>query len=427
MKKWKKRANGKGSAIYLGKNREKPWGARITIGKDVNGTAIRYFIDFFESELDALVYLENYHKEPYSLYIKEEIYNRIITFPKNPYPLVPVKNPKTNDRLEKIKKDTYTFKQVFDEFKEMKLPTETEKRLEKERHIKPKGKLALKCANSLMTAYRNSAPLHDRVYKELKTSDFQIFLNGCGKSYNSINQMINLYRKLDDYALQEDIIEKGYASHISILDTKSIKKKKTVFTYAQIYDLWKMQTANKYEEFVRDIFLIALYVGARIEEILFIYTGNVFLDKGFFIGGLKTQAGLNREIPIHPTIKQLFEKYYNCKNEFLFMQNGKRITYNQFYWYYGKLKETNPIFQEHTVHDCRHSLRTELEKLNIKQVIINSILGHKNNDTGLDVYTHITIEEKQEAIKLVTYKEQKKLYIFNPETTQETQLNSRGG
>ena len=50
----KKRANGKGSAIYLGKNRNKPWGARITIGKDINGNAIRFFIDSFETIIEIL-------------------------------------------------------------------------------------------------------------------------------------------------------------------------------------------------------------------------------------------------------------------------------------------------------------------------------------------------------------------------------------
>ena len=77
MKTNQKRANGKGSAIFLKGNRENPWGARITIGTDENGIKIRHFIDYFKTELDALVFLENYHKEPYPIYIKESIYNRI--------------------------------------------------------------------------------------------------------------------------------------------------------------------------------------------------------------------------------------------------------------------------------------------------------------------------------------------------------------
>ena len=62
MKKLKKRPNGKGSAVCLGDNRYKPWTARITIGKDIKGNPIYYDIDTFETQLDTLVCLENYHK-----------------------------------------------------------------------------------------------------------------------------------------------------------------------------------------------------------------------------------------------------------------------------------------------------------------------------------------------------------------------------
>lgn len=329
MKTIKKRANGRGSAVYLGDNREKPWGARITIGKDINGTSIRHFIDTFETELDALVCLENYHKNPYSLYIKEEKYNRIFTFPKKPYPLVSVKNP--NKAVEqKIKKDTYTFKQLFDEFKGMKLPNDEEVKLEKEKHIKPNGKFAYHYSRGMITAFHNSEDLYDKVYKDLRTSDFQTFLNNCGKKYETLRIMKNLYIKLDEYALQEDIIEKSYAQHISLTNTKT-SNNKTPYSYEQINYLWNINSDNYKEDFVRDLLLMALYTGCRAEELLFIYTKNIFLDKDYFIGGLKTQAGINREIPIHPKIKTLFLKYYNPENEFLFvMPNGKRTNYDYY-------------------------------------------------------------------------------------------------
>jgi len=412
MKTIKKRANGKGSAIYLGDNREKPWGARITIGKDINGISIRHFIDTFETELEALVCLENYHKEPYSLYIKEEKYNRIVTFPKKPYPLVPVRNP--NKAVEqKIKRDTYTFKQLFNEFKEMKLPNAEEVKLEKEKHIKPNGKFAYNYSRGMITAFHNSKELYDKVYKDLKTSDFQNFLNNCGKKYETLRIMKNFYIKLDEYALQEDIIEKSYAQHIRLTNIKT-SGNKTPYSYEQISYLWNINSENYKEDFVRDLLLMALYTGCRAEELLFIYTKNIFLDKNYFVGGLKTQAGINREIPIHPKIKTLFLKYYNPENEFLFiMPNGKRTNYDYYLYHYKfNFIDKHPFLDNHTAHECRHTLRTELEKQNIKQVIINSIIGHSNENVGQDIYTHITIEEKLEAIKLITYKKIKNLSIL---------------
>ena len=407
MKIVKKRANGKGSAIYLGKNRNKPWGARITIGKDINGVAIRYFIDTFETELEALVCLENYHKEPHPIYIKETIYNRIVTFPKNPYPLVAVKNPQ-KETIEKITKDNYTFKQLFEEFKKVKLPSTEEAKLEKEKHIKPKGKFAYHYSRGMITAFNNSKKLYDRVYKDLRTSDFQQFLNNCNKNYETIRIMKNLYIKLDEYAFQEDIIEKSYAQYITIDNTYRLSKnikKRTPYSYEQIKYLWDIKSENYKEEFIRDMLLLTIYTGCRAEELLFIYTKRIFLDKNYFIAGVKTKAGINREIPIHPDIKSIFKKYYNPENEFLFMMpNGNRANYDYYLYHYKENFIDNHSFLEHhTAHDGRHTLRTELEKQNVKQIIINSIIGHSNENVGQDIYTHISIEEKFEAIKLITY------------------------
>ena len=418
MKEMKKRANGKGSAIYLGDNRSKPWGARITIGKDINGVSIRYFLDTFETELDTIVYLENYHKNPYSLYIKEETYNRIVTFPKKPYPLVSVKNP-NKIVLDTVKKDTYTFKQIFEKFKEMKLPNEKEIKLEKEKHIKPKGKFAYHYSRGMITAFHNSEDLYDKVYKDLTTSDFQAVLNNSNKNYETLRIMKNLYVKLDDFAFQENIIEKKYAEHVTLTDTSTTDtnvnhKKRTPFSYEQIEYLWNISPENYKEEFVRDILLIALYTGCRAEELLFIYTNKIFLDKNYFIGGLKTQAGINREIPIHPKIKPIILKYYNPKNEFLFiMPNGKRVNYDYYLYHYKfNFIDKHLFLNKHTAHECRHTLRTELEKQNVKQIIINSIIGHSNDSVGQDTYTHISIEEKIEAIKLISYQKTNNLYIL---------------
>lgn len=428
----KKRSNGKGCATFLGHGRQKSWGAKITIGKDIEGKQIYHFIDFFESQLETLVCLENYHNNPTPLYIEEKKYNRIVTFPKKPYPLVAVKDPK-KELVDKVKKDNYTFKQLYEKFKEAKMLTKEEMQLEKKYHIRPKNKpFGRHYCHGMVSAFHNSEKLHNRVYKELRASDFNKHLKESGRGTDSQRQMVNLYLNLDKFALEEDIIEKGYAQFITTVTStrKEIKKgkdkkvaKNKLFSYDQINYLWNLtlksngvQLARKQqrEQFIRDFWLMLLYTGCRADELLSVYTDNIFLDDNYFIGGLKTEAGINREIPIHPAIKSLFEKYYNTDNEFLFMQpNGNKVDYGYYLWHFQhNFRDLHQEVSEHTAHDARHTLRTELKKLNIKDVIINSIMGHSNDDVGDDVYTHISIEEKQETIKQVTYKEQKKLYIF---------------
>ena len=434
MKKFKKRPNGNGCVAYFGDGRRKPYGAKITIGKDINGKSIFHFIDTFEEYLDALVCLETYHKAPYPLYIKEEKYNRIVTFPKNPYPLVAVKNP-NQEIVEKVKKDNYTFKQLFEKFKEVKMLTKEEEQLEKKYHIRPKNKpFGRHYCRSMTSAFHNSEPIHDRVYKDLRASDFNKVLKESKKGTDPQRQMVNLFMNLDKFALEEDIIDKGYAQFITTITSnrKEIQKvkqnikKNRLFTYEQIDYLWNMQIKSKQterykqhekEQFIRDFWLMLIYCGCRADELLSIYTENIFLDDNYFIGGIKTQAGINRQIPIHPDVKPLWEKYYNPSNEFLFIQpNGKKADYDYYlYHFQHNFRDLHPKVSEHTAHDARHTLRNELRKQNVKDIIINSIIGHSNDDVGEDIYSHISIEEKLEAIKLVTYKEQQKLYILNSE------------
>ena len=99
----KRRPNGKGSAIYLGDGRAKPWAAIISLGKDKHGVPIRHTLDTFESKLDALFCLEQYNKDPRPIYIKTDKYKRIVNFSSSLYPIIPVDDPKRVIALNKNK------------------------------------------------------------------------------------------------------------------------------------------------------------------------------------------------------------------------------------------------------------------------------------------------------------------------------------
>lgn len=415
MNKFNRRKNGTGTAVFLGKGRYKPWAARILIGKDKDGKPITYDINTFETELDAIVCLENYHKNPTPLKIKKAKYDRIVFFPQTPYPLVPVDNILSS--VHRKDKKNYTFKQVFEEMQKVLFPTKDEIKLELEQHIKPEnGKFAYHNSRNLLTAYHNSTGLYDKIYRELKTSDFQNFIQESNKTPSAVKQMVQLYKNMDKYAFQEDIIDKNYAQYITRTPVNSTSPRKP-FSYEQIDYLWNIVPENEKEELVRDILILANYTGCRAEELFFIYTKNIHLKENYFIGGLKTKNGINREIPIHPLIKPIFEKYYNPKKEFLFMKsNGKRLYYADYNNYYQDFIQNHEFIKGKTAHCGRHGLETELKKLNVKAPIINSILGHKNGNVGDDVYNDISIEEKIEAIKLVTYKV-KKIYVLNNRKT----------
>ena len=406
----KRRANGKGNAVFLGANREKQWGARITLGMSEDGKQIRHILGLFKTELEALIFLEEYHKHPTPIYLKKAKYDKIYLFSNNEYPLLPVDNPK----LEKYKvKRNYTFEDVYQEFIKIKFLTDEEMILAKEKNIKIKGKYSYHYTKQVRAVHKYTQPIQNIKYRDLYKQDFQKIIddvNKKNKGGGSSSFLLKLFRNLDRYALQEGIIDKGYVQFVNN-DTAKIKKiQKSVFSYEQIQKLEKSDVTEK-EKIIKDIILIALYTGCRIGEILYLKNENIFLDKGYFVTGSKTKAGINREIPIHREIRCIIKNYYNKDNEFLLNNNEKPYLYNFFAHKFYDFKRKYNFLENRTIHECRHTFRTELERLNVKQVIINSILGHKNENTGLDVYTHISLEEKKIAVNMINYKNNKLIVL----------------
>lgn len=369
-----KRENGTGTIVNFGKNRRRPYAVRIVTGWTDEGKAIyKYLTDengekYFAKRKQAEEVLYNYNKE------------------------------KGNINIEK---NEYTFKEVYEEYSNKYFPTKEEIQIEKKTHQKIKGKFGISTTNNLKSAYKKCTNLYNKLYKSIKKSDFEEIINNTIGCATVINSLANLFRKLDDYALENDIIVKGYANLIKINEDMyvPVKNDGIPYTYTEIMKI------SKYRGLLEaDITLATIYTGARIEELLFAKISDVYIKDRYFIAGLKTNAGKRRIIPIHSNVLPIFKYYYekNIHNEFLFTINDKKIDYNsQFLKLYRKfMKKLN---MEHKTHDGRKTLHSELDRLNINKVIINKIFGHKSGNIGDDVYSKKSLEELKEAIEKVDY------------------------
>ena len=304
-------------------------------------------------------------------------------------------------------KSNYTFSQVFEEYKNKYFPTKEEMQNERNTHQKTKGKLGKSVANNLQSAYNKCEILYSKLYKSLRKDDFMgIILNtvGCGTVIQSLS---NLFKKLDNYALEQDIIIKGYANLINITDDLylPVQNEGTPYSYEEIDTIW-----NYCGDLTADITLTTIYTGARIEEILFTKNIDVHLEDNYFITGLKTAAGKRRIIPIHHELIPIFKKYLNYNNEFLFTLNGKKIDYNSNFldMYHNFMNKLN---MKHRTHDGRKTLHSELNRLQANKVCVDRIFGHKSGDIGEDKYTKKSIEELIETIELVDYNKKKNTKI----------------
>lgn len=374
-----KRANGTGTIVKLKGNRRKPWFAKATVGYKENGQPIQKPICNDKGEK----YFET----------RPEAEEALIWWNKN------------HGNLN-VNKLTYTFKQLFDEWSEIFIPTKEERKRMRKTHETIKGKLGLSNSMGLLAAAKKFKPLYNRKYSSIKKNEFQQIIYATEGKKTKIVDMRNLIMKLDDYALGEDIIMKGYGTLLE-LEYEESESQRTPYTYETIEKIWEHD-----RELIADIQLVLLYSGMRIEELLIIENENIYLEDGYLIGGLKTDAGKNRIIPIHHETQHIIERYYNKDNKYLFtMENGERLYYDKYRLMYVEFMNSLDLDEDCTTHETRYTVRSEFDRLidegKVSKVCVNKILGHKSGEVGEDVYTQKTIEELKATIEMLDYRRKK--------------------
>ena len=162
-----------------------------------------------------------------------------------------------------------------------------------------------------------------------------------------------------------------------------------------------------------DVLLVQCYSGWRPQEIGLIEIANVDLENGTFKGGIKTDAGKDRIVPIHPRIRHLVERNYKKAQEIgsLYLFNytnpsnrskNTALTYERYQKWFYKLRDELNLNPAHRLHDARKHFITTAKKYGVDEYAIKYIVGHKISDITEKVYTQRDFEwirEEMEKIK----------------------------
>ena len=137
-----------------------------------------------------------------------------------------------------------------------------------------------------------------------------------------------------------------------------------------------------------------IYTGMRYGEISTVLIKNVHLDEKYLVGGIKTEAGKNRAIPISDKILPIVKAICEKGGEKLLDIPEKKF-YTQFS---DALKYTG--VSVHPPHSCRHTCATALAEEGVQPAIIQQILGHTDYQTTLG-YTHVDVAPLIDAINKI--------------------------
>ena len=336
--------NGFGNISKLPGKRRKPFRARITTGWDDEGKQLYKPIGYFKTRPEAMLALADYHKNPHSIEIS-----------------------------------TITFAEVFQKWSELKYNKATKSTI-----------------NGYNAAYNYSVELYDMKFVEIKKPHMQSVIDQCERGHGTLKKIKVLFNQLFKYALETDIVTKDYSKFVEIGKNESESTRKP-FTAMEIQVLFDNVDRM---DFI-DTILIMIYTGLRIGELLLIETANVDIGNRTMKGGLKTEAGKNRIIPISKKILPFIDRRQIEGHKYLVVNHEDKLMK---YWNYKEEKWVKIMEQlelAHLPHDCRHTFATLMDNAGANKVSIKRIMGHASADITDRVYTHKDIEELKKAIDLI--------------------------
>lgn len=369
-KRHRKLPNGSGSIKHLSGKRSKPWAAyppvtKFTLnGSPILGSAIGYFKTYDEAYQALMVYNS----------ASDDIKNTTVSFSDLCAAILSNHNPISFRHINT------TFAELYEQYYESK-------------YEKSKKILSNASRNSTRAAFNNCKKLHDRKFVELKKADLQDVIDTCPLKHSSLELIVSLFKGMYAYAIQNDIVEKDYSQFVTI-NIPDDDERGVPFSQEAIDILWR----HSDREDVGTI-LLMIYTGFRITAYKTIIYNEL---EQYFQGGVKTAAGKNRIVPLHPAIQKFaktFATEYFSGNK-NFSAHACRTNFHLTLESLG-LSMSN-AGTKHTPHDCRHTFSWLCDKYGVDDLSKHLLMGHSlGNDVEKSVYGHRTLEELRIEIEKI--------------------------
>lgn len=222
------------------------------------------------------------------------------------------------------------------------------------------------------SAFKWFSALFDKPMCSLKIIDYEREIEKMPRTTKQ--KAIVVINSLYKYGMKYEYIDKDLSGMLSAGEDQSARIERNVFTDDEIHML--RDTGNLFS----DMILFALYTGFRPGEVVSIKSCNVNLDELTVMGGIKTEAGKDRVVPIHRDIVPIVKKYIG--EELLFRTEILRYNY-----------QFRKLLPNHKPHDTRHHFATRCHECGMDALVVKRIMGHSVQDLTEKVYTHTSIEE----------------------------------
>lgn len=338
--KMKRHPNGAGTVTKMSGNRSKPYMARVT----VNG--VRVSLGYYKTAQEGYKAIANYSPLGADAIVKE-----------------------------------YTLSELYESWTE-----------------RPDyAGLSKSTQDNYTAAYRYMDKWRKVRFADLRLPDFQRMIKSAqdkGRSRSTLEKIRCLQVLLGKYAFALDIVDKVYAESVTL--PKPTPTKPQVFTRDEVE---RVLTAADNGTAWADVVAIMLYTGFRVGELLTVKKADVDLTAGIIKGGLKTEAGRDRIVPIHPRIAEYVRRRVESAKSYLIEKDGLPIRQQYFRrsCYYPLLDQLQ-IDRAKTPHKTRHTFVSMLDAATTDKRAMAEITGHTDPNFTEKVYSHPDAERLKKVM-----------------------------
>ncbi len=212
------------------------------------------------------------------------------------------------------------------------------------------------------------------------------------KSY--ITKIKALMTQLCDHAVENNIVDRNYAALVKLPKMEAgTRRAFTDLEFAKLEKGWENATGG-------DACLVLCYTGFRVTEFCQLTRFAYDPKAKTLTGGIKTEAGKDRVVPVHPKIQPIIERWYKASKGPLYPRpDGKAYTKDSFLkgvWKPCMCSLGLP--DDLTPHSARHTFGTRMAAAGARPEDIQKILGHTDYSMTANVYVNQDVAALQSAI-----------------------------
>lgn len=276
---------------------------------------------------------------------------------------------------------------------------------------------------SYRAAWNKLEPLHGKKFREIRTAQMQDIIDYYQKerpvldkegkpiikgdtpkvlkpmSYSALHDIKTLLGVLYKYAMQNDIVNKNYAQFLTLP-----KKPSGVKDCFNDIELKKIENAALNNIPFADCILFMCYTGLRITEFVTLKKGSIYHRGSIYAiyGGIKTDAGKDRIVPIHHKIVPILENWLAKNGQTVFCHpDGTPYNTNYFrkYCFYPALEKIG--VRHLTPHATRRRMATSMSEADIREEDFIAMMGHTDFKVDVESYIFQTAEKLSKSIEKI--------------------------